>query len=158
MKRFLIMLEQTEGGFAVQVPDLAIVTCGESIEAAKRAASEAIQINLEGYRDAGQKTPEEQNVSRHLGNPEFRDLLFAYVEVAEPRRENRGVEVWERCLSPFPLCDRVFVWNEGRTSGGPSRRYRYRYAIGEIPALTDGVITHGVSLGTFCGNEMTGTD
>jgi predicted RNase H-like HicB family nuclease len=59
MRRFLIMLEQTEAGFAVQVPDLAIVTCGESIEAAKRAASEAIQINLEGYRDAGQKTPKE---------------------------------------------------------------------------------------------------
>jgi predicted RNase H-like HicB family nuclease len=85
MKRFLIMLEQTEAGFAVQVPDLAIVTNGENIEAAKRAASEAIQINLEAYRDAGQQVPQEQDVSRHLANPEFRDLLFAYVEVAEPR-------------------------------------------------------------------------
>ena len=36
--RFLIMLEQTETGFAVQAPDLAIATYGESIEAAKRAA------------------------------------------------------------------------------------------------------------------------
>jgi predicted RNase H-like HicB family nuclease len=34
--RFLIMLEQTETGFAVQAPDLAIATHGESIEAAKR--------------------------------------------------------------------------------------------------------------------------
>ena len=85
MKRFLIMLEQTEAGFAVQVPDLAIVTCGESIEAAKRAAGEAIQSNLEAYVDAGQKVPDEQDVSRHLSNPEFRDLLFAYVEVAEPK-------------------------------------------------------------------------
>ncbi|HEV1285498.1 MAG TPA: type II toxin-antitoxin system HicB family antitoxin [Bryobacteraceae bacterium] len=84
MKRFLIMLEQTDVGFAVQVPDLAIITCGESIEAAKRAASEAIQINLEAYREAGQQVPEEQEVSRHLTNPEFRDLLFAYVEVATP--------------------------------------------------------------------------
>jgi hypothetical protein len=32
MKRFLVMLEQNEAGFAVQVPDLAIVTYGESIE------------------------------------------------------------------------------------------------------------------------------
>jgi predicted RNase H-like HicB family nuclease len=84
MKRFLIMLEQTEAGFSVQVPDLAIVTCGENIEAAKRAASEAIQINLEAYREAGQQVPEEQEVSSHLANPEFRDLLFAYVEVAAP--------------------------------------------------------------------------
>jgi len=30
--RFLIMLEQTDAGFAVQVPDLAIVTHGENIE------------------------------------------------------------------------------------------------------------------------------
>ena len=35
--RFLIMLEQTETGFAVQAPDLAIATYGENIEAAKRA-------------------------------------------------------------------------------------------------------------------------
>lgn len=83
--RFLIMLEQTETGFAVQVPDLAITTYGENIEAAKRAASEAIQINLEAYREAGQRVPDEQAVSRHLENPEFRDLLFTYVEVAGPK-------------------------------------------------------------------------
>ena len=83
--RFLIMLEQTEAGFAVQVPDLAIVTYGESIEAAKRAAREAIQINLEAYQDAGQEVPEEQAVLSHLENPEFRDLLFTYVEVQGPK-------------------------------------------------------------------------
>jgi len=83
--RFLIMLEQTETGFAVQVPDLAITTYGETIDAAKRAAAEAIQINLECYREAGQRVPDEQAVSRHLENPEFRDLLFAYIHVAEGR-------------------------------------------------------------------------
>jgi predicted RNase H-like HicB family nuclease len=83
--RFLIMLEQTETGFAVQAPDLAIATHGENIEAAKRAASEAIRINLEAYREAGQEPPEAQNVSSHLENLEFRDLLFAYVDVSEPQ-------------------------------------------------------------------------
>jgi predicted RNase H-like HicB family nuclease len=81
------MLEQTEAGFGVQVPDLAITTYGENIEAAKRAAAEAIQINLESYEEAGQRVPEEQPASRHLENPEFRDLLFTYVEVAIPERE-----------------------------------------------------------------------
>jgi predicted RNase H-like HicB family nuclease len=52
------MLEQTETGFAVQAPDLAIATYGENIEAARRAASEAIRINLEAYREAGQQVPE----------------------------------------------------------------------------------------------------
>jgi predicted RNase H-like HicB family nuclease len=84
--RFLIMLEQTETGFAVQVPDLAITTFGESIEATKQAAGEAIQANLEAYQETGQRVPDGP-VSRRLENPEFRDLLFAYVEVAGPKRE-----------------------------------------------------------------------
>ena len=82
--RFLLMLEQTETGFAVQAPDLAIATHGENIEAAKRAAGEAIRSNLEAYREAGQQAPQRQSVSNHLENPEFRDLLFAYVDVADP--------------------------------------------------------------------------
>ena len=87
--RYLIMLEQTGTGFAVQAPDLAIATYGENIEAAKRAARDAIRINLEAYREAGQQAPEGQSVSNHLENPEFRDLLFAYVDVAEPQGANR---------------------------------------------------------------------
>ena len=83
--RYLIMLEQTETGFAVQVPDLAIIAHGESIEAAKQAAAAAIQSNLEAYQEAGQPVPERQSASRHLENPEFQDLLFAYVEVAGPK-------------------------------------------------------------------------
>ncbi len=83
--RFLIMLEETEEGFGVQVPDLAIVTHGESIQAAKRAACEAIQINLEAYREAGHTIPERQKVECHLANPEFQDLVFAFVEVSAPK-------------------------------------------------------------------------
>ena len=82
--RFLIMLEQTEAGFAVQVPDLAITTCGDSVETARQAASEAIRTNLEAYQEAGQLAPAPKGIDRHLENPEFRDLLFTYVEVAKP--------------------------------------------------------------------------
>lgn len=83
--RYLIMLEETEAGFAVQVPDLAIITFGESIEAAKRAAREAIQINLDSYRETGQRVPEEEPVSHHLENPDYRDLLFAYIDLSGPK-------------------------------------------------------------------------
>jgi len=85
--RFLILLEETEAGFAVQVPDLAIVTAGDSIETAKRAAKEAIRINLDAYQEVGKQIPEPQPVSRHLENPEFRELLFAYVDVPESKGE-----------------------------------------------------------------------
>ena len=82
--RFLITLEQTEAGFGVQVPDLAIVTWGEDIEAAKRAAKEAIRANLEAYKEAGRQAPGASPVLRHLENADFQDLLFAYVDVATP--------------------------------------------------------------------------
>ncbi len=85
--RYLIMLEQTEAGFAVQVPDLAIVTYGDTIEAAKQAAGEAIQSNLAAYREVGQVVPERQSVERHLENPEFQEFVFGYVEVPEPREQ-----------------------------------------------------------------------
>jgi len=82
--RYLIMLEQTTAGFAVQVPDLAITTFGPSIDEAKHAATEAIRSNLGAYVEAGQPLPATHPVSDHLENPEFRDLLFAYVEVPAP--------------------------------------------------------------------------
>jgi hypothetical protein len=44
--RYLIMLEKTGTGFAVQAPDLAIATYGENVEAARRAAGEATRCNL----------------------------------------------------------------------------------------------------------------
>ena len=86
MKRYLIMLEPLDVGFGVQVPDLAISTHGPDVEAAKRAAVEAIRVNLEAYVDAGREPPDPQPVVSHLANPEFRELLFAYVEVAVPER------------------------------------------------------------------------
>ena len=78
------MLEQTDAGFAVQVPDLAISTFGNSIESAKQAAVDAIRFNIEAYAQSGKPLPAEQPVSTHLKNPDFQDVLFAYVEVAGP--------------------------------------------------------------------------
>jgi len=43
--RYIILLEQTGTGFAVQVPDLAISAYGSDIQSAKHAAEEAIRIN-----------------------------------------------------------------------------------------------------------------
>jgi predicted RNase H-like HicB family nuclease len=82
--RYLIVLEQTESGFAVQVPDLAISTFGETIESAKHAASQAIEANLNAYQETGHPVPEKQPTARHLENPDFQDLLFAYVDVNDP--------------------------------------------------------------------------
>ena len=81
--RYLIVLEQTESGFSVQVPDLAIVTHGITIETAKQAARVAIQVNLEAYRETGQAMPDKLPIQVHFENPELNDLLFTYVEVPD---------------------------------------------------------------------------
>ena len=82
--RYLIVLEPTEAGFAVQVPDLAVVTHGRDINSARAAAVEAIRVNLEAYEEAGRKVPAPQPVEAHLRDPDNKDLLFAYVEVKQP--------------------------------------------------------------------------
>ena len=53
--RYLIALEPLENGFSVQVPDLAIVTHGKDIQDAKRAAIEAIRVNINTYYEIGKK-------------------------------------------------------------------------------------------------------
>ncbi len=85
--RFLIVLEQTEAGFSVQVPDLAIVTYGVNIEDAKSSATEAIKINLDVYQEAGKEIPERKSVLEYFENPDFADLLFTYVDVSVPKEK-----------------------------------------------------------------------
>lgn len=75
------MLEETSEGFAVQVPDLAIVTQGDDVEDAKRAAVEAIRINMETYEEIGKAIPKKRPALEHLTNPEFEGLLFGFVDV-----------------------------------------------------------------------------
>ncbi len=82
--RFLIVLEQTEAGFSVQVPDLAIVTHGINIEDAKSSAIKAIKINLKAYQETDKDLPEMISVLDHFENPDLADLLFTYVNVFVP--------------------------------------------------------------------------
>jgi hypothetical protein len=80
--RYLIALEPVEGGFGIQVPDLAIAAFAPSAQEAKRVAAKAISVNLEVYRETGGEPPSPQPAERHLSNPDFHDALFAYVDVA----------------------------------------------------------------------------
>ena len=81
--RYLIVLEPTESGFSVQVPDLAIMTHGINIELAKQAARTAIRINLDAYQESGQVVPDRLPIEQHFDKPDLLDLLFAYVEVPD---------------------------------------------------------------------------
>ena len=82
--RYLIALEPVEGGFGIQVPDLAIAAFAPTAADAKRIAAQAIAINLQSYSEEGQKPPVPQPVESHLSNPDFEEVLFAYVDVDIP--------------------------------------------------------------------------
>lgn len=59
MSQYLIVLERTVTGFGVYVPDLpGCVSAGRTKEEAERNAHEAIELHLQGLRDAGQEIPE----------------------------------------------------------------------------------------------------
>ncbi len=94
--QFLTMLEQIDGAFGVQVPDLAISTWGSTTIVARQAAIKAIMANLEAYDEAGQPVPPPQSVASHLTNPEFKDLLFAYLAI--PMNRSSHNERPSRCL------------------------------------------------------------
>ena len=83
--RFLIVLEQTEAGFSVQVPDFAIVTHGKNIQEAKNFTIGAIKTNLDAYQEAGKGVPQKESVLTHLENPDFEGLLFTYVEACHSK-------------------------------------------------------------------------
>ena len=85
--RYLIALEPVEGGFGIQVPDLAIAAFAPTAEDAKRIAARAIAVNLEVYRMDGQAPPQPLPADVHLRNPDFDDVLFAYVDVASPNEK-----------------------------------------------------------------------
>jgi predicted RNase H-like HicB family nuclease len=76
-------LEQTEAGFAVQVPDLAISTYGKDISSVKKAAIKAIRINLETYSEIGKPVPTPIPIITRLENLDVADILFSYAEFVE---------------------------------------------------------------------------
>ena len=82
--RYLIALEPVDGGFGIQVPDLAISAYAPTVEEARRVASRAIAENLACYRQDGQEPPPPQSAEVHLRDPDFADLLFAYINVDTP--------------------------------------------------------------------------
>ncbi len=91
--RYLIVIEPLDDGYAVQVPDLAVSTFGETLKKAKTAAKDAILANLETYHEIGQRPPLMQIPAVHLENPDFSEMLFMYVDVEIDVHEEEAVLV-----------------------------------------------------------------
>ena len=70
MKRFLIVIEQTDSGFSTYSPELpGCVSTGKTREEAEQNMREAIEFHIEGLRNEGYPVPEPQASSSFVELP-----------------------------------------------------------------------------------------
>jgi predicted RNase H-like HicB family nuclease len=70
MKRYLIAIERTDGGYSSNSPDLpGCVSTGETREEAERNMREAIEFHVDGLRQEGYPVPEPQASSSYIELP-----------------------------------------------------------------------------------------
>ena len=59
MRRYAVVIERAPNNYSAYVPDLpGCVATGATIEEVEREIREAIELHIEGLRDAGEPVPE----------------------------------------------------------------------------------------------------
>ncbi len=70
MKKYLIVIERTDGGYSSYSPDLpGCVSTGKSREEAEKNMREAIEFHVDGLRQEGYPVPEPQTTSSYVELP-----------------------------------------------------------------------------------------
>jgi predicted RNase H-like HicB family nuclease len=70
MKRYLIVVEETQTGFSAYSPDLpGCISTGRTREDVERNMQEAISLHLDGMREEGQALPEPHSYSAYVEMP-----------------------------------------------------------------------------------------
>lgn len=70
MKRYLIVIEQTDTGYSTYSPDLpGCVSTGKTREEAEQNMREAIEFHVDGLREEGITVPEPQASSSYIELP-----------------------------------------------------------------------------------------
>jgi predicted RNase H-like HicB family nuclease len=70
MKKYLIVVEQTQTGFSAFSPDLpGCVSTGRTREDVEQNMREAIAFHLDGLREEGQAVPEPRTYSAYVELP-----------------------------------------------------------------------------------------
>jgi len=67
MKKYLIIVEETETGYSAYSPDVpGCASTGQTKEEVERNIREAIQFHLEGLREEGYPVPEPSTYSSYI--------------------------------------------------------------------------------------------
>ncbi len=70
MKKYLIVIEETETGYSAYSPDLpGCVSSGQSRTEVEKNMREAIEFHLDGLRRDGYKVPEPHSYSAYIELP-----------------------------------------------------------------------------------------
>ena len=70
MKRYLIVIEQTDSGYSSYSPDLpGCVSTGKTREEAENNMREAIEFHVDGLRKEGYPVPEPHTTSSYVDLP-----------------------------------------------------------------------------------------
>ncbi len=70
MKKYLIVIEQTDGGFSAYSPDLpGCVSTGKTREETELNMREAIQFHIDGLKQEGYPVPDAQASSSYVELP-----------------------------------------------------------------------------------------
>ena len=128
--RFAVVIHKDESsGYGVTVPDLpGCFSAGDSIEEAILSGHEAIACHLEGLLMDGEPIPERAPVEAHQVNLEYKDGIWALVDVDVSKLSSRtrrvNITVPERVLA---IVDKMAA-REGETRSGLLARAALSYA------------------------------
>lgn len=93
MTSYIALLRKESGSdFGVDFPDFpGCVTAGRSLEEARRAAAEALQLHVEGMIEDGEAVPEASDLDVIMADPDNADAVAFLVDL--PPKSVRAVRV-----------------------------------------------------------------
>jgi len=90
----IVIHKDENSDFGVTVPDLpGCFSSGETFEKAIKNVREAIYLHLEGMIDDGERIPVALDVEEHYKNDEYRNGIWAIVEIDVSKLSNKATRV-----------------------------------------------------------------
>lgn len=87
-----LLRKQADSDFGVEFPDFpGCITAGVTLEDARRMATEALLLHIEGMMEDGDPIPEPSGLNEVLTDPRYSDTAAVLVDV--PTRRARSVRV-----------------------------------------------------------------
>ena len=90
----IVIHKDPESDYSVMVPDLpGCYSAGSSVEEAMMMAKEAIECHIEGMLLDGEALPSVAPIEEHKQTPDYKDVLWAIVEVDLAKRSVKSKRV-----------------------------------------------------------------